>query len=110
MTTAFGAYLATFSATLRTIFALTPSRSIRLIPGLRGSPAVMTTTSEPSIASYPSPFGPVVTPTTVVSKPSMARDWLRSRASPAGRPSMMSVSTTVSNTSYSASRCAVVEP
>ena len=51
MTTAFGAYSATFSATCRTIFALTSSRSIRLMPGLRGRPAVMMTTSEPSIAS-----------------------------------------------------------
>ena len=51
MTTAFGAYLATFSATPRTILALTSSRSIRLMPGLRGRPAVITTTSEPSIAS-----------------------------------------------------------
>ncbi len=49
--TAFGAYLATCSATPRTILALTSSRSIRLIPGLRGRPAVMTTTSEPSMAS-----------------------------------------------------------
>ena len=51
MTTAFGAYLATFSATWRTILALTSSRSIRLMPGLRGRPAVITTTSEPSMAS-----------------------------------------------------------
>ena len=109
-TTALGAYLATFSATCRTILAFTSSRSIRLMPGLRGRPAVMTTTSEPSIASYPSPFGPVVTPTTVVSKPSTGRDWFMSRARPSGLPSMMSVSTTVPKMSYSARRCAVVEP
>ena len=40
-----------FSATPRTILALTSSRSIRLMPGLRGRPAVMTTTSEPAVAS-----------------------------------------------------------
>ena len=51
ITTAFGAYFAMFSATWRTILALTSSRSIRLMPGLRGRPAVTTTTSEPSIAS-----------------------------------------------------------
>ena len=51
MTTAFGAYLAMFSLTERTIFELTSSRSIRLMPGLRGRPAVITTTSEPSMAS-----------------------------------------------------------
>ena len=51
MTTALGAYLAMFSDTCRTILALTSSRSIRLMPGLRGRPAVTTTTSEPSMAS-----------------------------------------------------------
>ena len=34
-----------------TILALTSSRSIRLIPGLRGRPAVITHTSEPAVAS-----------------------------------------------------------
>jgi hypothetical protein len=51
MTTAFGAYFATFSDTWRTILELVSSRSIRLMPGLRGRPAVMTTTFEPSMAS-----------------------------------------------------------
>ena len=54
--------------------------------------------------------GVVVAPTTVVSKPSIGRDWLMSSASPSGLPSMMSVSTTVSKMSYSARRCAVVDP
>ena len=40
-----------FSATSRTIFALVSMRSIRLMPGLRGRPAVMTTTSELSVPS-----------------------------------------------------------
>ncbi len=62
------------------------------------------------MASYPSPPGPVVCPVTRVSKPSIGRDWFMSRASPSGFPSTMSVSTTSSKMSYSASRCAVVEP
>ena len=40
-----------FSATWRTILALVSMRSIRLMPGLRGRPAVITTTSEPSVPS-----------------------------------------------------------
>ena len=51
MITALGECLAMFSATPRTIPALTPMRSMRLIPGLRGNPAVMTTTSEFAVAS-----------------------------------------------------------
>ena len=51
ITTADGAYLAMLSAIPRTIPAFISSRSIRLIPGLRGSPAVTTTMSEPSITS-----------------------------------------------------------
>ena len=51
MMTASGADLATFSAHLRTILALVSIRSIRLMPGLRGRPAVMTTMSEPAVSS-----------------------------------------------------------
>jgi hypothetical protein len=51
MTTASGEVRAMFSATWRTMPALVSMRSIRLIPGLRGSPAVITTTSEPSVPS-----------------------------------------------------------
>ena len=51
ISTASGACLTTFSATERTILALTPIRSIRLMPGLRGRPAVITTMDEPAIAS-----------------------------------------------------------
>jgi hypothetical protein len=109
-TTALGAYLATFSATPRTIPALRPRRSMRDMPGLRGRPAVITTMSEPSITSYPPPSGVVVLPTTWVSKPSTGRDWLRSSARPSAQPSLMSVMTTFSKMSYSASRCAVVDP
>jgi hypothetical protein len=51
MITASGEAATTFSVTSRTIFALVSSRSIRLMPGLRGSPAVITTMSEPSVTS-----------------------------------------------------------
>ena len=74
MITAFGECLAIFSATPRTIPAFTPIKSIRLIPGLRGSPAVMTTTSELAVFSYPEPSGEVVAPITFVSKFSIDRD------------------------------------
>ena len=51
MMTASGECLATFSATCRTILALVSMRSIRLMPGLRGRPAVMTTMSLPAVFS-----------------------------------------------------------
>ena len=51
MITASGEAATTFSVTSRTIFALVSSRSIRLMPGLRGRPAVITTISEPSVTS-----------------------------------------------------------
>ena len=51
MMTAFGLCFAIFSATPRTMPALMPIKSIRLIPGLRGIPAVITTTSEPAVFS-----------------------------------------------------------
>ena len=34
-----------------TIFSLVVTRSSRLMPGLRGTPAVITTTSEPAVSS-----------------------------------------------------------
>ncbi len=70
ITTASGEVRATFSDTCRTMPALVSMRSMRLMPGLRGSPAVITTTSEPSVPSY----DPPPTPTTSVSKPSIERD------------------------------------
>ena len=51
ISTASGAYLATFSTTFLTILALTSIRSIRLMPGLRARPAVTMTMSEPPITS-----------------------------------------------------------
>ncbi|CAB5001100.1 unannotated protein [freshwater metagenome] len=74
MITELGLCFATFSATPRTIPALTPIKSIRLMPGLRGRPAVMMTTSEFAVASYPAPSAVVVAPITFVSKFSIERD------------------------------------
>ena len=51
ISTASGACLTTFSTTFLTILALTSIRSIRLMPGLRARPAVITTMSAPAIAS-----------------------------------------------------------
>ena len=42
---------ATCSVTEPTIFSFVVTRSSRLIPGWRGSPAVITTTSEPALSS-----------------------------------------------------------
>ena len=47
----FGACFATFSATLDTMPMLVMIRSSRLMPGLRGMPAVITTMSLPSISA-----------------------------------------------------------
>ena len=41
----------TFSVTSLTIFSFVVTRSSRLMPGERGRPAVITTTSEPAVAS-----------------------------------------------------------
>ncbi len=41
------------SVTEPTIFSFVVTRSSRLIPGERGRPAVMTTTSEPAVSAYP---------------------------------------------------------
>ena len=46
-----------------TIPALTLRRSSRLIPGLRASPDVMTTMSDPAVSSYP------LVPVTLLSYP-----------------------------------------
>ena len=51
MTKAFGACFLMPSPTCSITLALMPIRSSRLMPGLRGTPAVTMTTSAPSIAS-----------------------------------------------------------
>src|SRR5207248_2116617 len=52
MTKAEGHFSFTLVATSRMILMFTPRRSSRLIPGLRGTPAVTTTTSAPETSSY----------------------------------------------------------
>ena len=49
--TASGLAATTCSVTDPTIFSFVVTRSSRLIPGWRGSPAVITTTSEPAVSS-----------------------------------------------------------
>ncbi len=56
--TAFGERRTASFVTAVTIASFVVTRSSRLIPGERGLPAVMTTTSEPSVSSYP--FEPVM--------------------------------------------------
>ena len=51
MTIASGLAPTTCSVTDLTIFSFVATRSSRLIPGWRGRPAVMTTTSEPAVSS-----------------------------------------------------------
>src|SRR5437016_2688740 len=73
------------SVTEPTIFSFVVTRSSRDMPGERGRPAVMTTTSEPAVSSYE--FVPVIRG----SKPSTGPIWFRSSALPRGSPSLMSV-------------------
>ena len=56
MKTAFGDTSRAFFATSLTMPALMFSRSSRVMPGLRGTPEVMTTTSEPLVS--PSRWSP----------------------------------------------------
>ena len=51
MTKAFGAYFLMPAPTCSITLRLMPSRSSRLMPGLRGTPAVTMHTSAPSIAA-----------------------------------------------------------
>ncbi len=51
MRIAFGEPSRTCSTTPRTMPAFFSSRSMRLMPGCRGRPAVMTTTSEPAVSA-----------------------------------------------------------
>ena len=51
MTKASGQFVFRFSATLRMILRLMLNRSSRDMPGLRGTPAVMITTSAPAMSS-----------------------------------------------------------
>src|SRR3990170_3430657 len=103
MIMALGDFAVDLRVTSLTIPAFTLRRSSRLIPGFRGRPEVMTMMSEPAVSSYP------LVPVTNVSYPYTGPDCIRSSAFPCGIPSTMSTSTT-SQKSFSASRCAVLAP
>ncbi len=76
------------AATLSMTRPLTSKRSERLMPGLRGRPAVTITRSEPRVSRASS------VPTQRVPMPSMAAIWLRSKAMPAARPGATSIKQT----------------
>ena len=88
MKTAFGEAFAAAVATSRTMPALMLSSSSRVMPGLRGSPEVMTTTSEPLVSSQP------LLPVSLALKPTCGADSARSSDLPCGNPSTMSCKTT----------------
>ena len=84
ITNAFGHFSFTLPATSRMILMFTPRRSSRLMPGLRGTPAVTMTTSAPDTSSY------LLVPLMRTSYPSIARACIRSSALPCGTPSTTS--------------------
>jgi hypothetical protein len=73
------------------------------MPGLRGTPEVMTTTSEPAMSAKSPP------PISRESEPSMGLAWNMSRATPAAFWSAMSMTTT-SASSLTAMARATVAP
>ncbi len=79
------------------ILMLIPSKSSRLIPGLRGTPAVTITTSAPATSSY------LLVPMIRASYPSTARDCMMSSAFPCGTPSTTSKRTTSPSSFWAAS-------
>ena len=103
ITKAFEHFSFTLMATSRMILMLIPRRSSRLMPGLRGTPAVTITTSAPATSSY------LLVPTIRTSYPSTARDCMMSSALPWGTPSTTSNSTT-SPSSFWAARSARLPP
>ena len=103
MTKASGAYFARPAPTCSITLRLISRRSSRLMPGLRGTPAVTITTSAPAMSLYSD------VPLMLASKPSTEEDWLRSSDLPCGTPSTMS-KRTMSPSSLSPIRCARVPP
>src|SRR5436309_1195328 len=88
MTKESGACFLMPSATDVRILALVPSKSSRLMPGLRAMPAVTMQTSASAISSY------LLVPITLPSKPSIGPACDKSSAFPCGSPSMTSNMTT----------------
>ena len=88
MKTAPGEAAAPCPTTLRTMLALVPSRSSRVMPGLRGTPEVTITTSEPAVSAQS------LVPVTLTLDCIHGVASRMSSARPCGRPSTMSISTT----------------
>ena len=76
MTKAFGQYFLMPAPTAFITLALTSIRSSRLMPGLRGAPAVTMTTSAPFRSAW------LVVPEKPQLNPSIGEDWAMSRALP----------------------------
>ena len=106
MMTAFGEAFAASFTFARTMSALPLSRSSRLMPGLRGAPAVQTMTSESFVSSQPS------VPVIFESKPSHDADCVMSSALPwCSVPANCGSSwMTTSAMPFSTSRCAIAPP
>src|SRR5262249_45927917 len=98
-----GAYFFIPEPTWPITFRLMSSKSSRLMPGLRGTPAVTMQTSAPPIAAY------LLVPINFASKPLIGDDCAISRALPWGMPSITSNSTT-SPSSFNPMRWASVPP
>src|SRR5262245_44576529 len=102
-----GEYFTICSVTDCMILKLTFSRSSRLIPGLRGTPEVMTTTSESAVSFQPASSAPA--PMIRESDPSIGHASYMSSATPFAFWSAMSMMTT-SASSLSAMARATVAP
>src|SRR5256714_14771829 len=88
ITNALGAYFLMPEPTCSITLRLMPSRSSRLMPGLRGTPAVTMQTEAPSIASYE------FVPTNLMSKQHTGEDSTSSTPLPSGSPSAMTTNHT----------------
>src|SRR3569623_962242 len=101
---AFGACCITLSASERSSARLASRNWSRLMPGLRGRPAVMITSSEPTSSAGSAP------PLTWVSKPNSGADSCMSRAMPRAMLSSMPSNTSSRHSDSFARICAVDSP
>src|SRR3569623_1114182 len=101
---ALGACRITLSTTERDTARLASRNCSRLMPGLRGRPAVMITSSEPASSAGSAP------PLTWVSKPNSGADSCMSSAMPRATPSSMPSNTSSRHSDSFARICAVDSP
>ena len=87
MMTQLGEYLTTSLTTPLTMPALIATRSSRVMPGLRATPAVMITMSELAVSAIS------VVPTASIAWPAMGPAWIRSSTLPLASPSTTSTRT-----------------